>query len=69
MNSWAKAQMGMDKELENPIQRDRLKDGLKNILVVIRQEFKDLEAEFEEEKKLHEQQKDDEFDKSRSKSA
>ena len=59
----------MDKELENPIQRDRLKDGLKNILVVIRQEFKDLEAEFEEEKKLHEQQKDDEFDKSRSKSA
>ena len=28
-----------------------------------------MEAEFEEEKKLHEQKKDDEFDKLRSKSA
>ena len=61
--------MGLDKELVNPIQRDNFQHGLKKIMAVIRQEFKDLEADFEEEKKNHEQIKDDEFDKSRSKSA
>ena len=54
MGEFKKSQLELDQELEQPANKDRLRTGLKNVMKVIVQEYKALEAEFEEEKKLHE---------------
>ena len=59
MGEFKKSQLELDQELEQPANKDRLRTGLKNVMKVIVQEYKALEAEFEEEKKLHEQENDD----------
>ena len=52
--------MGQDKDLENAVGKDRIKTGYKHIIQVVLEESKTIQAEFEEEKQLHE--KEDELE-------
>ena len=53
VTDWNKQQQNQDKELENAVNKKRLKQVIKNIVKTIEEEYTHVESEFAQQKEQH----------------